>query len=69
MGKVVVDMGYVVDLDDEYMVEHAKSSLFEDVMNAVKFNEIHLNIKELVVPEALHSEIPQFLLPEENEVG
>ena len=40
LAKVTIDQSYVVDLDDEVMVQEAKNNLYEDLMNAVKYNEL-----------------------------
>jgi hypothetical protein len=69
LGRVVIH-GYTVDLDNEEMVEHAKTALYEDIMNAVKFNEVGNYIyieKERPVLKA--EDIPEFLKDEEEENG
>jgi len=40
LGKITLDFEYVVDLDDEEMVEHAKNCLYEDIMNSSKYGEL-----------------------------
>jgi hypothetical protein len=51
---------YVVDLDNEEMVDDAKDALWEDISNAIKFNEYpNFTVEER---EGLsESEIPDFL--------
>lgn len=67
LGKVVIDIGYVVNLDNEEMVEEAKDCLYEDVMNAVKFNEVSSWIKIQKNDGTLKKEdIPSFLSGEEE---
>ncbi|GAG14014.1 unnamed protein product, partial [marine sediment metagenome] len=64
-GRIVI-YSYVVDLDNEEMVERAKTCAYEDIMNAVKYNEVG-NI--LTVEEATDldpSDIPEFLKDEED---
>lgn len=66
LGKVVIDIGYVVDLDNEGMVGDAKDALYEDVMNAVKFNEVDCWIKVIDAPDAKEEDIPEFLANNEE---
>ena len=44
-GKVKFCISYVVDLDNQDMVSEAMQCVFEDVMNAVKYDEVAANIK------------------------
>ena len=60
--RVVVEMEYVVDADNEDMVEEAKSCLFDDLMNSVKYDELHHHIKVVEAPDATEDMIPDFLL-------
>ena len=64
LGRVVISAGYVVDLDDEEMVDHAKESLFEDIMNAVKYNELggYIEVDKKPDPDLTEQDIPSFLL-------
>lgn len=63
LGKVVIDIGYVVDLDNEEMVDHAKEALLDDIFSAAKYNETHLWIETIEVNKKDYSEadIPEFL--------
>ena len=36
LGKVHIDLGYYVDLNDQSMVQHAKDCLYEDLCSLVK---------------------------------
>jgi hypothetical protein len=63
--RVVVDVGYVVYADDAGMVSEARDALYEDVMNAVKYNELSRWIKIVPAPDAEESDIPDFLKEQE----
>jgi len=67
LGKVTIDVGYVVDLEDPDMVAHAVDSLYEDVLDAVKYNElgnwIHIGDYDSTLSEA---DIPSFLIEEKK---
>lgn len=61
-GRVFFEISYVVDLDDRDMVDDAKQCVFEDVMSAVKNDEVTECIKIKLDPEARADDIPEFLL-------
>lgn len=64
-GRIVV-YSYVVDLDNEEMVERAKTCAYEDIMNAVKYNEVG-NLLSVEEASGLDpSDIPEFLKDEED---
>jgi hypothetical protein len=72
LGKITFDLEYVVDLDNEDMVEYAKTCIYEDVMSAMKYNEIQNYIKVGDEDKSLtEDDIPAFLtdsiLDEEDE--
>lgn len=61
LGKVYIPTHYVVDLDDESMVGEAKECMLEDLMNAVKFDELP-NWVQVVEDNSLsEANIPEFL--------
>lgn len=62
LGRVVFDLGYVVDLDDEEMVEDAKVCILEDIYNATKYGELPQYIEIQPAPDAKEEDIPEFLL-------
>lgn len=62
LGRVTYTVSYVVDLDNRDMVDEAKQCVFEDVMNAVKYDEVAHWIKVEDAPDADPSDIPEFLL-------
>jgi len=67
LGRVTIKSSYVVNLDDEDMVNHAADTVVEDIENAVKHNELDLWIKVESALDADESDIPSFLLEKENE--
>lgn len=68
LGRVAINTGYIVDLDNEEMVQHAKDSLYEDIYNAiVKSNEIFNYIVIEQNMDAKEEDIPSFLLDEDDE--
>lgn len=67
MGRVFLDFGYYVDLNNEEMVQEAKQALWEDIMNAFKFGETQLYIEVEETPTFDETYIPEFLLHEPEE--
>lgn len=67
LGRVCVNTGYIVDLDNEEMVQHAKDALYEDLENASKHNEWDSWIQIEKTPEANEVDIPTFLIEEGEE--
>ena len=67
LGRVTFNINYVVDLDNTDMVDEAKQCVFEDVMNAVKYDEVVNHIKVEYDPTAKHEDISEFLLTLERE--
>ena len=61
-GRVSFVVSYVVDFDDVEMVADAKQAVFEDVMNAVKYDEVPKTITVTEDPTATSAAIPEFLL-------
>ena len=47
------------------MTEHAKTCLYEDIMNLVKYNELYEAISVVSAPDGKEEDIPEFLLNEE----
>lgn len=61
LGRILIT-GYVVDLDDQHMVDGAKLALVEDIYNAVKYNEVaHYVSIEKEPPILQEEDIPDFL--------
>jgi len=67
LGRVVISMAYVVDLDNDDMVQEAKDCLYEDVMNAVKYEEIGTYMDVMEDKKAKPGDIPEFLVHKEDE--
>lgn len=67
LARVVIDLGYVVDINDPDMIEHARNAFYEDVMNMVKFGELGDAI-ELSEPDPTLTEddIPAFLYDDKD---
>ena len=61
LGKVYIHHYYVVDLDNEDMVDEAKMCMFEDLMNAVKYDELGNWISVKEDNSLKESDIPSFL--------
>ena len=61
MGRVSIIVSYPVDLDNESMVNHAKECVYEDIMSAVKYDELFNWIKVDEDPTAKPVDIPDFL--------
>ena len=67
LGRVQVSLSYVVDLDNQDMIDEAKECLWEDLMNIFKYNEIHDHIDVVEDKKATEGDIPDFLKEEETE--
>jgi len=67
MGRVVLDLGYAVDLNNEEMVEHAKQCIYDDICSAIKYNEVGDWIDVIETPKASPDMIPEFLLENDEE--
>ena len=68
LGRVLIP-GYVVDLNDDDMVEYAKIALYEDIYSAIKYNEVHNYIfVECEAPTLQGSDIAEFLVEGEGEI-
>lgn len=64
LGRVEYNIGYVVDLDNEDMVDHAKEAIFEDLQSAWKNGFVPHIDKD---GEYSENDIPEFLLDEPDE--
>jgi hypothetical protein len=67
--RLIIDLGYVVNADDDEMIQHAKTAFYEDIMNMVKYNydELFDTIETVDAPKATEADIPEFLLKKEDE--
>jgi hypothetical protein len=67
LGKVGINYSYVVDLENETMVDEAKDCVYEDIMNAFKYNELGNHIGIIENKDQLSEEdIPEFLKDQER---
>ena len=72
LGKVEINYGYVVDLDDEEMVDHAKESIFQDMFNAYKYDNVesYIGVRECGNGDQgiwIENDIPSFLIEDDVE--
>lgn len=67
MGKLIIELSYVVDLDNEEMVEHAKQLLYDDVTSLANDVDIHSWVATIEDSSLSERDIPSFLLDEEDE--
>ena len=68
LGKVYISSEYVVDLDNKYMVDEAKECMLEDLLNAVKFDELPSWINVAEDDNLSEADIPEFLIGD-DEIG
>jgi hypothetical protein len=66
LGRVHIGAGYIVDLDNPDMVDEAKECLYEDIMNAVKYDELDSYVDVMEDPTVNEGDIPEFLKHEEE---
>jgi hypothetical protein len=66
LGRVQLNLSYVVDLNDKEMTETAKECLYQDIHSMVKYNELWDSIKVEEDPHAKESEIASFLIKEDG---
>lgn len=68
LGKVKIELEYIVDLDNQDMVDQAKNALYEDLMNAAKYEELFDMIEVTDEDKTLkETDIPEFLREEDEE--
>lgn len=68
LGRVSISRSYVVDLDDEGMVDRAKTALFNDMHTLISEDEeFELAVDVEEAPNADENEIPEFLLPSSGD--
>lgn len=60
--KLILEIGYVVDGDDEAMVERAKICFIEDIQALDKYDELFDKIDLVDAPDSHRSDIPEFLI-------
>jgi hypothetical protein len=67
LGRICVDLNYIVDMDNEEMVRHATEALYEDLMQGVKYGDLTNWIRVSEDKDAKEDMIPEFLLEEKND--
>ena len=67
LGKVELSLSYVVDLENETMVDHAMIALYEDIISAVKYDKINHLINTYIDHNAIEDDIPEFLIDSNEE--
>ena len=67
LGRISLDLNYIVDMDNEEMVRHATEALYEDLMQGVKYGDLSNWIRISEDKDAKEDMIPEFLLEEQND--
>ena len=67
LRRVQLNLSYVVKGNDQDMINQAKLALYEDIMGAVKYDELEGWIEDVPAPEATEDQIPEFLTYEEED--
>jgi hypothetical protein len=67
LGRICVDLNYIVDMDNEEMVRHATEALYEDLMQGIKYGDLANWIRVSEDKNAKEDMIPEFLLEKEND--
>lgn len=62
LGRVYIELDYVVDLEDQNMVDHARTCIYEDICSMIKYDEIFNCIGVREDKDAKEEDIPEFLL-------
>ena len=61
LGRLIIDLDYVVNLDDKDMVEVAKDCFCRDLLDMFDHNEVHSEIDIREDPKLTEEDIPGFL--------
>ena len=67
LGRISLDLNYIVDMDNDDMVAHATEALYEDLMQGVKYGDLTNWIRISEDKNAKEDMIPEFLLEEKND--
>lgn len=67
LGRVTLNLDYVVDMDNPEMVRQATECFYEDLMAGYKYDNIMNWIDVVEDNTATEDMIPEFLLEKENE--
>jgi len=61
LGRVKINREYIVDLDNQEMVDHAKESVCEDFSEMLKSDTVYDSVIVEPAPDASENDIPDFL--------
>lgn len=64
LGRVQLNLSYIVDLNDQEMLRTAKECLCQDITSMLKYNELWESIVVKEDPLAKESDISSFLISE-----
>ena len=67
LKRVTFNISYVVDGDNQDMVDDAMTAVYDDVHNAVKFDEVASYIEVVDAPGANEEDIPEFLIMDKED--
>ncbi len=67
LGRIYLDLNYIVDMDYEDMVRHATEDIYEDLMQGIKYGDLANWIRINEDKDAKEEMIPEFLLEEQND--
>lgn len=66
-GRVTFSISYVVDLDDEEMIDEAREMVAEDVRDAIRHHEASAWIEVEPDAQATEDDIHDYLIEQRNE--
>lgn len=66
LARVEFSINYVVDPNDQKMIQRAKECIYEDIESLIKNNELWGSITLESDPKAKESDIPSFLTENPN---
>jgi predicted transglutaminase-like protease len=67
LGRISLDLNYIVDMDNDEMVRQATEALYEDLMQGIKYGDLANWIRISEDKDAKEDMIPEFLLEEQND--
>lgn len=62
LGYVRFCHEYLVDLDNQSMVDYAKEAIYDDINSMIKYDETYNAIAVVEAPKAKEKDIPDFLI-------
>lgn len=60
-GRLVIDLGYVVDLNNQDMINESRSCFMEDIHSLQKYEELSDHIKLIEDNNVTDSDIPDHI--------